>query len=200
MMRRFGEAMFRSRKYETILERRSNPPGQHGPKARRGKKKSEYGKRLEEKQKLRFIYNVTEKQMRRYVAKAFRSKGINGHVLLQLLETRLDNMVYRIGFANTIWSARQLVSHGHVRVNGKKVDVPSYEVRVGDEVSLAEGKMRENGQVQESLKNAPIGLIPPFLESDRDQYKAKLIAVPKREDIKVEIEEQLIVEYYSKFI
>jgi len=199
MMRRFGEAMFRSHKYHGILEKRQTPPGQHGPKARRAKKKSEFGKRLEEKQKLRFIYNVLEKQMRRYVKRAFNSKGVSGHVLLQILETRLDNTVYRMGLANTIWSARQLVSHGHFLVNGKKLNIPSYELRIGDEVTLRE-KMRENIQIQEALKACPAGLTPPYLEVNRENYSAKLVTVPNREDIPVKIEEQLIVEYYSKFV
>jgi len=199
MMRRFGEATFRAHKYHGILEKRQTPPGQHGPKARRAKKKSEYGKRLEEKQKLRFIYNVLEKQMRRYVKRAFTSKGVSGHTLLQILETRLDNLVYRMGFANTIWSARQLVSHGHILVNGKKLNIPSYEVRVDDVITLKE-KMRENIQIQEALKSCPAGLVPPYLEVDRDTYSAKLTAMPQRDDIPVKIEEQLIVEYYSKFV
>jgi len=199
MMRRFGEAMSRSHKYHGILEKRQTPPGQHGPKARRAKKKSEFGKRLEEKQKLRFIYNVLEKQMRRYVKRAFNSKGVSGHTLLQILETRLDNVAYRMGLASTIWSARQLVSHGHVLVNGKRVNIPSFEVKIGDEVVLKE-KMRENLQIQEAVKNCPVGLIPPYLEVNRDAYSAKLLSKPQREDIPVKIDEQLIVEYYSKFV
>ncbi|PIE89867.1 MAG: 30S ribosomal protein S4 [Acidobacteria bacterium] len=199
MMRRFGEAMFRSHKYHGILEKRQTPPGQHGPKARRAKKKSEYGKRLEEKQKLRFIYNVLEKQMRRYVKRAFNSKGVSGHVLLQILETRLDCVVYRMGLANTIWAARQLVSHGHILVNGKKVNIPSYEVKVDQEVTLRE-KMRNNLQIQEALKACPVGLVPPYLEVNRDTFTGKLLSLPQRDDIPVKIEEQLIVEYYSKFV
>ena len=124
-MRRFQEAMFRSPKYHGILERRPNPPGQHGPKTRRGKK-SEFGKRLEEKQKLRFQFGILEKQMRRYVAKAFNSKGVSGHVLLALLEKRLDSIVYRLGYANTMWAARQLVTHGHILVDGKKSQHPLF--------------------------------------------------------------------------
>lgn len=190
--------MFRSPKYHGILERRANPPGQHGPKARRGKK-SEYGKRLEEKQKLRFQYNVLEKQMRRYVERAFRSKGVSGHVLLQILESRLDSLVYRLGFASTIFAARQLVNHGHVNVNGKRIDVPSYECRVGDVIALQE-KMRENAHVQDSLNYCPVGLVPPYLHNDRENFSGTLVAMPKREEIPVKIDEQLIVEYYSKYV
>lgn len=198
MMRRFSEVMFRSPKYHGILERRPNSPGQHGPKARRGKK-SEYGKRLEEKQKLRFRYNVTERQMRRYVKRAFAAKGVNGHVLFQLLETRLDNLVYRLGFANTIWAARQLVNHGHVLVDGKKVDIPSFEVRVGQTVTMKE-KMQKNSVIQEALNYCPVSMIPSYIEADRDNLSGKLVALPPREEIPEKIDEQLIVEYYSKYV
>ncbi|MCB1052026.1 MAG: 30S ribosomal protein S4 [Acidobacteria bacterium] len=198
MMRRFGEAMFRAPKYHGILERRPNPPGQHGPKARRGKK-SEYGKRLEEKQKLRFQYSILEKQMRRYVERAFRSRGVSGHVLLQMLETRLDNVVYRLGFASTIWAARQLVNHGHVKVNGKRIDIPSYEVRVGQEISLNEN-MRTNAHVLEALNYCPAGMLPGYLSTDRENFKGSLTAMPERDQIPVKIDEQLIVEFYSQTV
>jgi len=198
MMRRFSEVMFRSPKYHGILERRPNPPGQHGPKTRRGKK-SEYGKRLEEKQKLRFRYSVLEKQMRRYVKRAFSSKGVSGHILLQILETRLDNAVYRLGFANTIWSARQLVNHGHILVNGKKLDIPSYEMKVGDVVSLKE-KIRTNHQINEALNYCPVSMVPAYFESDRDNFCGTLVSIPQREEIPEKIDEQLIVEFYSKYI
>lgn len=198
MMRRFQEVMFRSPKYHGIVEKRSNPPGMHGAKARRGKK-SEYGKRLEEKQKLRFRYNVLEKQMRRYVKRAFNSKGVSGHVLYQLLERRLDNTVYRLGFATTIWAARQLVNHGHILVNGKKVDIPSYEIRVNDVISLKE-KTRQNAQVLESLNYCPVSMVPPYLTVDRENFSGTLVSIPNREDIPEKIDEQLIVEYYSKYV
>jgi len=198
MMRRFGEAMFRSPKYHGILERRPNPPGQHGPKSRRGKR-SEYGKRLEEKQKLRFQYSILEKQMRRYVERAFKSRGVSGHVLLQILETRLDNMVYRLGFASTIWAARQLVNHGHVEVNGRRVNIPSCECRVGDVISLRE-KMRKNPQIAEAFNYCPAGLVPSYLETDRDNFSGKLVSSPKRDEIPVKVDEQLIVEFYSKYV
>ncbi|CAM2005395.1 30S ribosomal protein S4 [Acanthopleuribacter pedis] len=198
MMRRFQEVYFRSPKYNKIQERRPNPPGQHGPKTRRGKK-SEFGKRLEEKQKLRFRYNILEKQMRRYVKRAFNSKGVSGHTLYQLLERRLDNVVYRLGFASTIWAARQLVNHGHVLVNGKKVDIASYEVRIGEVVSLKE-KMTQNAQILESIKNCPMSLVPAYLETDRDKFSGKLVQLPERDQIPEKIDEQLIVEYYSKYV
>ena len=197
-MRRFQEVMFRAPKYHGIIEKRPNPPGQHGPKARRGKK-SEYGKRLEEKQKLRFRYNVLEKQMRRYVKRAFNSKGVSGHALYQILESRLDNAVYRLGFATTIWAARQLVNHGHILVNGKKVDIPSYEIKVGDTISLKE-KMKNNQQIKDALNYCPASLIPPYFESDREKFTGKYISIPNREDIPEKIDEQLIVEYYSKYV
>ena len=198
MMRRFQEVMFRSPKYHGIVEKRPSSPGMHGPRMRRGKK-SEYGKRLEEKQKLRFRYNIMEKQMRRYVKRAFNSKGVSGHVLFQLLETRLDNTVYRLGFAATIWAARQLVNHGHVLINGKKVDIASYELKVGDVVSLKE-KMRTNGQVIEALNLCPHSMVPGYFTSDRENFTGSLISEPKREDIPEKIDEQLIVEYYSKYV
>ena len=198
MMRRFQEVMFRAPKYHGIVEKRPNPPGEQGLRGRRGKK-SEYGKRLEEKQKLRFRYNVMEKQMRRYVKRAFNNRGVSGHVLLQMLETRLDNTVYRLGFATTIWSARQLVNHGHVLINGKKVDIPSYELRVGDVVSVKE-KMRQNPQLLEALNYCPNSMIPPYLHADRDNFSGTLTSLPAREDIPEKIDEQLIVEYYSKYV
>lgn len=198
LMRRFQDVFFRAPKYHGILERRPTGPGQHGPKARRGKK-SEYGKRLEEKQKLRFRYNILEKQMRRYVKRAFRAKGVSGHILFQMLETRLDNVVYRLGFASTIWAARQLVNHGHVQVNGKKVDIASYSVRVGDVVSLKE-KIRANATVVEALNYCPVSMVPMYLEADRDNFSGKLTKQPPREEIPEKIDEQLIVEYYSKYV
>lgn len=198
MMRRFQEVMFRSPKYHGILEKRPNAPGQHGNKMRRGKK-SEYGKRLEEKQKLRFRYNVLEKQMRRYVKRAFNSKGVSGHVLFQMLESRLDNMVYRLGFANSIWSARQLVNHGHVLVNGKKVDIASYEVRVGEVLTIKE-KMKTNQQILDALNYCPESMIPSYIQADRENFSGTLGSLPNREDIPEKIDEQLIVEYYSKYV
>lgn len=198
MMRRFSEVMFRSPKYHGIVERRPNPPGVHGVKARRGKK-SEYGKRLEEKQKLRFRYNIMEKQMRRYVKRAFNSKGVSGHVLFALLEKRLDNAVYRLGFATTIWAARQLVNHGHVLVNDKKVDIASYELRVGDKIALKE-KMRTNAQITEALNYCPASMVPSYFTTDRDNFTGELTTEPTREEIPEKIDEQLIVEYYSKYV
>jgi len=198
MMRRFQEVMFRAPKYHGIVEKRPNPPGQHNPRSRRGKK-SEFGKRLEEKQKLRFRYNILEKQMRRYVKRAFNSKGVSGHVLLQLLESRLDNAVYRLGFATTVWSARQLVNHGHVLVNGKKVDIPSYELKVGDVLTLKE-KMRTNHQITEALNYCPISMVPGYYQVDRENFSGTFASMPNREEIPEKIDEQLIVEYYSKYV
>lgn len=198
IMRRFGEAIFRAPKYHGILERRPNPPGQHGPKARRGKK-SEYGKRLEEKQKLRFLYNILEKQMRRYVERAFRSRGVSGHVLLQMLETRLDNLVFRLGFASTIWAARQLVNHGHILVDGKRIDIPSYEVKPGQEICLKES-MRQNEHVLAAISLCPVGMLPGYLSADRENHKGLLMSMPARDQIPAKIDEQLIVEFYSQTV
>lgn len=197
-MRRFQEAMFRSPKYHGIVEKRPNPPGDQGARNRRGKK-SEYGKRLDEKQKLRFRYNILEKQMRRYVKRAFRSKGVSGHVLFQILETRLDNAVYRLGFANTIWAARQLVTHGHLLVNGKKVDIPSYELKVGDEIKLRD-KMHKNQSILDAQNYCPVSMIPSYYTADRDNFTGKLNALPARDEIPEKIDDHLIVEYYSKYV
>lgn len=198
MMRRFAEVMFRSPKYHGIVEKRPNPPGMHSGKMRRGKK-SEYGKRLEEKQKLRYRYNIMEKQMRRYVKRAFNSKGVSGHVLLGMLEKRLDNCVYRLGFANTIWAARQLVNHGHIQVNDKKVDIASFELRVGDKIKLRES-MKTNSQITEALNYCPASMVPAYFSSDRDNFSGELTTEPKREEIPEKIDEQFIVEYYSKYV
>jgi small subunit ribosomal protein S4 len=195
-MRRFGVALAPSPKYSRILEKRPNPPGQHGGRKRRGSKIGEYGSRLTEKQKLRAFYGIAERQMRRYVAEAMRRQGPTGSNLLQLLEQRLDNIVYRLGFAPTIWAARQVVGHGHVLVNGKRVDIPSYEVRVGDRIQIAEKFQRSRQMAVWSERG---GILPPaYLEVDRNTMTGTLVRLPQRDEIPVPIEDRLIVEFYSR--
>ncbi|MFP5246098.1 MAG: 30S ribosomal protein S4, partial [Thermoanaerobaculia bacterium] len=175
--------------------KRPNPPGQHGARAAR-KKTGAYGSRLTEKQKLRAFYGVAERQMRRYVTEAVRRQGPTGTNLLQLLETRLDAVIYRLGFAPTIWAARQLVGHGHVLVNGKRVDIPSYQVRPGEVIGISE-KMKRSRQMAVWAERG--GIIPPaYLEIDREQMTGRLVRPPERDEIPVPIDDRLIVEFYSR--
>lgn len=194
-MRRFGEVFTHSPKYQRILAKRPTPPGQHG--ARRRKQVGAYGKRLFEKQKLKAFYDLGEKQMRRYMADALRKKGPTGTNLLQFLERRLDSIVYRLGFTPTIWAAKQLVGHGHIRVNGKRVNIPSYLANENDVISVSE-KMKGNALVAESLANRGPGMIPPYLLLDRDQVSGTLLRDPYRQEIPVNINENLIVEFYAR--
>ena len=176
------------------LERRPYPPGQHGQMRT---KKTEYGLLLREKQKLKRIYGVLEKQFRRYFAEAERRKGVTGETLLVLLERRLDNVVYRMGFANSRNQARQLVRHGHVMVNGRKVDIPSYQVKVGDVIKIRE-KSREIPLIKEALEGRARRGVPSWLEVDAERLEGKIKAMPTREEIAIPVQEQLIVEFYSK--
>ncbi len=159
-------------------------------------KKSEYGLQLTEKQKLRFIYGVLEKQFRKYYVMATKKPGVTGEVLLQILESRLDNVVYRLGFAKTRQQARQMVNHGHITVNGKKVDIPSYLVRVGDVIALKEAS-RASGIKTLVLANGD-KVVPGWLESDAENFTGKVVALAARSDIDYAVKENLIVEYYSK--
>jgi len=176
------------------VERRQYPPGQHGQ--RRGKL-SDYGIQLREKQKVRKTYGVLEKQFRIYFKKAASAKGVTGEVLLQLLETRLDNVICRIGFAPNRISARQLVNHGHFLVNGKKVNIPSYVVKLGDVVHLRE-KSKKVVRILEALEGVARRGVPSWLELDKEQMKGLVKGLPSREDITIPIQENLIVELYSK--
>ena len=175
-------------------ERRPYPPGQHG-QGRRAKV-SEYRIRLQEKQKLRFNYGVSERQLRRYFKRAIKTKGDTGALLLQLLESRLDNVVFRAGFAPTIPAARQLINHGHVRINNKKVDIASYLVRLNDVVTLKEAS-KKIPVVVSTLAARPLEL-PSYLSVDNDKVEATFNGAPTREDVPVDVQEQLIVEYYSR--
>ena len=176
------------------VERRQYPPGQHGQ--RRGKL-SDYGVQLREKQKVRNSYGVLEKQFRKYFEKAESKKGVTGEVLLQLLETRMDNVVYRMGFAPNRNSARQLVRHGHFLVNGKEVSIPSYHVRAGDMVEVRQPS-RELDMIKDSITRAEQRGLPSWVEMDFQNFKGKVLQVPTREDIQLTAQEQLIVELYSK--
>jgi small subunit ribosomal protein S4 len=176
------------------IERRNYPPGQHGQG--RGKL-SEYGKQLREKQKVRRIYRIQENQFRSYFKEADRRKGITGETLLQLLEMRLDNMVYRMGFANSRAEARQLVRHGHFLVNGGRVDIPSFSTRQGDTVVVRE-KSRNIPAIISAQENLEARGVPRWLDVDRKAFQAVIKEVPRREDLTMPIEEHLIVELYSK--
>lgn len=178
------------------FERRSYPPGQHGPLQRR-EKYSDYRLQLREKQKVKRIYGVLEKQFRLYYERAERMKGITGTNLLILLERRLDNVVYRLGFASSRRQARHWIRHGHFLVNGKKVDIPSYEVDVGDVIEVRE-KSRDIPQLLESLQTVERRGVPDWLELDKDNFRGVVKALPTRESIDIPIQEQLIVEFYSK--
>ena len=178
------------------LLRRETPPGMH-PDLRR--KMSDYKKRLLEKQRLRFSYWVSEKQFRNYVKDAFKKPGIPGDTLVSLLEHRLDNIVYRLGFAPTLLSARQLVVHGHVLVNGRKVDRPSYALRPGEVASLRE-KSKKMLLVEEGLARSPARPLLPYLEVDKENLKGKLTSLPERAQIPLKINEAMIMEHYTRYL
>ena len=190
--RRLGDLPCLTRK----SARRAYPPGQHG-QAR--KKKSEYCVRLEEKQKLRFNYGLSEKQLRRYVQKARRAAGSTGLVLLQLLEMRLDNTVFRMGMAPTIPGARQLVNHGHVTINGKVVDIASYQCRPGEVVSIRE-KEGSKKLVEANLQYPGLTNMPSHLEFDKSKLVGKVNGLCEREWVALQINELLVVEYYSRLV
>lgn len=177
------------------IEKRNFAPGQHG-KDRKAKIVG-YGLQLREKQKTKRIYFTQEGQFRNYFEKAARSKGVTGEMLLQQLERRLDNVVYRLGFGMSRRQARQLVRHGHVHVDGRKVNIPSYEVSVGEEIAIRE-RSRKLPILEQAKEFASHQGFPNWLEIDRDNYKGRVLALPKREDIQLPVNEQLIVELYSK--
>ena len=175
-----------------LLRRLNIPPGVHGPKGR--KKLSEYGKQLREKQKLKRLYGILERQLKNYYKRAIKIKGDTGLILLRFLEKRLDNVVYRLGFAPTRAAARQLVSHGHIRVDGKKVDIPSYQVRPGEVISIRE-KSLNIPIIKKMLAEKNVS-IPGWLE--RKAHAGKVLREPEREEIGDLIDESLIVEFYSR--
>jgi small subunit ribosomal protein S4 len=190
IVRRLGELPGLTRK----SARRAYPPGQHG-QAR--KKRSEYAIRLEEKQKLRFNYGLSERQLIRYVRKARRATGSTGTTLLQMLEMRLDNTIFRLGMAGTIPGARQLVNHGHVTVNGKVVDIPSYQCRPGEVISVKDTE-KSRRLVQQNLEFPGLANLPSHLEFDKTKLTGKVNSVIDREWIALQINELLVVEFYSR--
>ena len=177
------------------IEKRNFPPGQHG-KTRKAKLAG-YGLQLREKQKVKRIYGVLEDQFRGYFEMAERARGITGVTLLQLLEQRLDNVIYRLGLATSRAQARQLVRHGHFRVNGKKVDIPSFQVRLGDSVALKSGSA-ENPVIQHAMEEVKGRGIPEWLMLDSAAFSGRISSLPTREQINLPVQEQLIVELYSK--
>jgi small subunit ribosomal protein S4 len=198
LCRREGMKLFlkgdRCFKDKCAIERRNYAPGQHG---RRRSKVLGYGLQLREKQKVKRIYGLLERQFSLYFARADRRAGITGENLLRQLELRLDNVVYSLGFAASRAQARQLVRHGHIEVNAKKVNIPSYQVRKGDSVQVRE-KSRKNDQIRQAVETASGRGIPSWLELNPEQFRGAVLDVPKREDIRLPIQEQLIVELYSK--
>jgi small subunit ribosomal protein S4 len=177
------------------IEKRNFAPGQHG-KDRKAKIVG-YGLQLREKQKTKRIYFTQEGQFRNYFEKAARAKGVTGEMLLQQLERRLDNVVYRLGFGMSRRQARQLVRHGHVQVDGRKVNIPSYEVSAGEEIAIREGS-RKLTILEQAKEFASHQNMPNWLEVDRENHKGRVLALPKREEIQLPVNEQLIVELYSK--
>lgn len=176
------------------IDRRGYPPGQHG----QGRSKtSNYGIQLREKQKIRRLYGVGEKQFRRYFHEADRKKGVTGMNLLLTLEQRLDNIVFRLGFANSRAEGRQLISHGHVQVNGKRVDIPSYSVKTGDALTIME-KSRQITRINAALDAVERRGVPAWLDLDRPNFVGNVRAMPAREDLTMPMQEQLVVEFYSK--
>jgi len=182
-------------KEKCAIERRGYPPGQHGQ--RRSRRKLGYPVQLREKQKVRRIYGVLEKQFRNYFKQAERKKGITGDNLLVTLERRLDNVVYSLGFASSRAQARQLVRHGHILVGGKKTTISSYQVKPKQEISVRE-KSRKNEFIRASVETARGRGIPNWMELDADNFMGRVTALPTRDDIKLPVEEQLIVELYSR--
>ena len=190
--RRFGIPIFGPTKY---LERRNYGPGMHGPKSRR--KHTDYGLGLIEKQKLRYYYGLLERQFRGVYEKALRRRGVTGEHMLQILETRLDNVVYHLGFASTRAAARQMVCHGHVQVNGRKVNVPSYALRVND-VITAKNTNVSRQLATKNLESATSRAVPDWLSLNKEELKGVVMRVPTRDEINPIANEQAVVEFYSR--
>ena len=191
--RRFGLPIFGPSKY---LERRDYGPGMHGPKSGR-RKVTDYGLGLLEKQKMRYYYGLMEKQFRGVYEKAISRRGVTGEIMLQILETRLDNVVYHIGFGNTRAQARQMVCHGHVRVNGRKVSIPSYALKVNDVIEVKDTTASKQ-MATRSLESSTSRVVPDWLMLDKTAMKATVMRVPTRDEIKPIANEQTIVEFYSR--
>jgi small subunit ribosomal protein S4 len=190
--RRFNTPIFGPSKY---LERRQYGPGVHGPKSRR--KVTDYALGLIEKQKLRYYYGLMEKQFRGVYEKAFRRRGVTGEQMLQILETRLDNVVFHLGFGNTRAAARQMVCHGHVKVNGRKVNIPSYALRVNDVVEVKNSTVSRQ-MASRSLESSTSRLVPDWMSVDKQNFKGTVMRVPTRDEIHPIANEQAVVEFYSR--
>lgn len=190
--RRFGVPIFGPSKY---LERRNYGPGVHGPKSRR--KSTDYGLGLIEKQKLRYFYGLMERQFRGVYEKALRRRGVTGEQMLQILETRLDNVVYHLGFGNTRAQARQMVCHGHVKVNGRKVNIPSYALKVNDVIEAKDTTVSKQ-MATRSLESSTSRVVPDWLSLDKNAIKGTVMRIPTREEIHPIANEQAVVEFYSR--
>ncbi|MEW6305150.1 MAG: 30S ribosomal protein S4 [Verrucomicrobiota bacterium] len=190
--RRFGTPIFGPSKY---LERKNYGPGVHGPKSRR--KNTDYALGLIEKQKFRYYYGLMERQFRGVYERALRRRGVTGETMLQILETRLDSIIYNLGFANTRPAARQLVAHGHVTVNGRKVSIPSYAVKVNDVVEIKDSSVSRQ-IASKNLEAATSRAVPDWLSLNKDAFKGNMLRVPSRDDIQPVANEQAVVEFYSR--
>jgi small subunit ribosomal protein S4 len=195
LCRRFGENLFGTAKYDKIIGKRNYPAGQHGKSFRR--KVSDYGLHLKEKQKLRLIYCLLEKQFHNYFVKAAKMSGVTGDNLMQLLERRLDNVVYRLGFAVTRMQSRQFVGHGHFKVNGKKVDIPSYLVKAGDIIEVSE-KSRGNKMLLDAMERTETTSPYSWLSVNKEQMNGQFLSIPAVSEIPTTVDVRLIVEFYSK--
>jgi small subunit ribosomal protein S4 len=190
--RRFGVPIFGPTKY---LERRNYGPGVHGPKSRR--KTTEYGEGLIEKQKLKYYYGLLERQFRGVYEKALRRRGVTGEQMLQILETRLDNVVFHLGFGNTRAAARQMVNHGHVTVNGRKVSIPSYALKVNDVVSVKNNNVSRQ-LATKGLEVSASRAVPDWLSLNKEELKGSIMRIPTRQEIQPIANEQAVVEFYSR--
>ncbi len=190
--RRFGQPIFGANK---SFEKKPYPPGVHGPRLRR--KLSDYAIGLNEKQKLRFTYGLTEKQFRRAFAQAKGERGVTGDRFLQLLETRLDNVIYSLGFGKSRQAARQFVNHGHIRVNGQKVDIPSFTVKAGDEIEVRSSTSSRQLATR-NLDETRLRVVPGWLTLQEDSLRATVNRLPNRDEIDPGVNEQLVVEFYSR--
>ena len=195
LSRREGVNLAETPKVQKYMERRPYPPGQHGQRRRR--RPSDYGVRLREKQKLRIYYNMGEKQFRNLFAEASKKTGATGAVFLQLLESRLDNVVFRLGIAATRRQARQFVVHGHILVNGRRVTAPSYRLNPGDKIAVST-RFKKNDHLKENVEARRRGKTPPWLEFDDEGLKGVFKSRPAREDIVVPVNELQVIEYYSR--
>lgn len=195
LSRREGVNLVETAKVQRYMERHPYPPGEHGQRRRR--KPSDYSVRLREKQKLRLIYNMSEKQFRKLFDEAARREGATGQVFLQLLESRLDNVVFRLTLAKTRRQARQFVTHGHIQVNGQRVDVPSYHVKPSDEIAVVQ-KSRDIPFIKENVEERRKGKLPTWLSFNADALSGKFERVPSPEDIMVPVNVLQVIEYYSR--